>query len=98
MYKVIYLETKGNVWKIREDEFQHYNMVITNFDFQEFLCDFEAITLIVAYNIVKTSTYIAVTARVTTRGEEREESRVATGAEEKKRYGSWDVQTESQWS
>ncbi len=43
---------------MREDEFQHYNMVIASFDFQEFSCDFEGITLIVAFNIVKTSTYI----------------------------------------
>lgn len=31
-----YLQTKGNVWVIQEDQIQHYNMVITNFDFQEF--------------------------------------------------------------
>lgn len=38
--------------------FRHYNMVITNFDSQDFSRDFEGITLIVANNIVKTSTHI----------------------------------------
>ena len=33
-------------------------MVITNFKFQEVLSNLEGITLIVAYNTVKTSTYI----------------------------------------
>lgn len=40
------------------ETFQHYDMVINNFDFQEFSRDFEGITQIVANNIVKTLTCV----------------------------------------